>query len=78
MSTIVEHQWLEHAGSMKICSRQGEFELMSINYSGKSGGIIDTVYIFNFSFNMKVFCVFPLKSPHRGDPNKYTQHYLSI
>ena len=25
-------------------------------------------------FNMKVYCVFSLESPHRGDSNKYT-HY---
>ena len=26
----VELQWLEHLGNQKICSRQGEFELMSV------------------------------------------------
>ena len=24
--------------------------------------------------NMKVYCVFLLESPHRGDSNKYTQY----
>ena len=27
-------------GTMKICSRQGQLELMSVNHSAKSGGII--------------------------------------
>ena len=25
---------------------------------------------------MKAFCVFSLKSPHRGDSNEYTQHAI--
>ena len=25
-------------------------------------------------FNMKVYCVFSLESPHRGDSNEYTQY----
>ena len=27
-------------------------------------------------FNMKVSCVFPLESPHRGDSNEYTQYTI--
>ena len=27
-------------------------------------------------YNMKVFCVFSLESPHRGDSNKYTQYTI--
>ena len=27
-------------------------------------------------FNMKVYCVFSLESPHRGDSNEYTQHTI--
>ena len=27
-------------------------------------------------FNMKVFCVFSLESPHRGDSNEYTQYTI--
>ena len=49
---------------MKICSRQGEFELMSINHSAISRGI--TV----------ICCVFSLESPHRGDSNEYTQYTI--
>ena len=32
--------------------------------------------IFSIFFNMKVFCVFSLKSPHRGDSNEYTQYTI--
>ena len=32
--------------------------------------------IFSIFFNMKVFCVFSLESPHRGDSNKYTQYTI--
>ena len=32
---------------------------------------------FRFFFNMKVYCVFSLESPHRGDSNKYTQYTIS-
>ena len=30
--------------------------------------------IFPIFFNMKVYCVFTLESPHRGDSNVYTQY----
>ena len=29
---------------------------------------------FSISFDMKVYCVFSLESPHRGDSNEYTQY----
>ena len=32
--------------------------------------------IFSIFFNMKVFCVFSLESPHRGDSNEYTQYTI--
>ena len=31
---------------------------------------------FSIFFNMKVFCVFSLESPHRGDSNEYTQYTI--
>ena len=34
------------------------------------------MYIFSIFFNMKVFCVFSLESPHRGDSNEYTQYTI--
>ena len=32
--------------------------------------------IFSIFINMKVFCVFSLESPHRGDSNEYTQYTI--
>ena len=32
--------------------------------------------IFSIFFNIKVCCVFSLKSPHRGDSNEYTQYTI--
>ena len=34
--------------------------------------------IFSIFFNMKVYCVFSLESPHRGDSNVYTQYTIFI
>ena len=33
-------------------------------------------YIFSIFFNLNVYCVFSLESPHRGDSNEYTQYIL--
>ena len=33
-------------------------------------------HIFSIFYNMKVYCVFPLESPHRGDSNEYTQYTI--
>ena len=33
--------------------------------------------VFLIFFNMKVYCVFSLESPHQGDSNKYTQYTIS-
>ena len=32
--------------------------------------------IFSIFFNMEVFCVFSLESPHRGDSNEYTLYTI--
>ena len=32
--------------------------------------------IFSIFFNMKVYCVFSLESPHRGDSNEFTQYTI--
>ena len=62
-------------GTMKICSRQGQFEPSRVYYRAKSGGINrDTSSIF---FNMKVYFVFSLESPQRRDSNEYTQYTIS-
>ena len=34
--------------------------------------------IFSICFNMKVYCVFSLESPYRGDSNVYTQYTIFI
>ena len=34
--------------------------------------------IFSIFFNMKVYCVFSLESPHRGDSNVYTLYTIFI
>ena len=45
---------------------------MSVNHSARSGSII--WISFRFSFNLKIWCVSPLESPHRCDSNEYTQY----
>ena len=32
--------------------------------------------IFSIFFYLKVYCVFSLESPHRGDSNEYTQYTI--
>ena len=32
--------------------------------------------VFSIFFNMKVYCVFSLESPQRGDSNEYTQYIV--
>ena len=32
--------------------------------------------IFSILFNMKLYCVFSLESPHRGDSNEYIQYTI--
>ena len=61
-------------GTIKICSKQGRFELISVNHSARSGGI------FSIFLNMRVFCVFSLESHQRSDSrdsNEYTQYTIS-
>ena len=46
---------------------------MRVDNSAMSGGIIRIALIF---YNMKVYCVFTVESPHRGDSNEYTQYTI--
>ena len=46
---------------------------MRVDKSASSGGKISTSLIF---YNMKVFCVFSIESPHWGDSNQYTQYTI--
>ena len=32
--------------------------------------------IFSIFFNIKVYCVFSLESPHRGNSNEYTEYTI--
>ena len=73
MSTFhsrVEPLWIKHLWNHE---NMLENMLMSVNHSTRSGGIIE---IFPIFFNMKVYCVFSLESPHRGDSNEYTQYTI--
>ena len=46
---------------------------MRVDNSARSGGLIRISLIF---YNMKVYCVISLESPHRGDSNEYTQYTI--
>ena len=59
--TTVELQGLETFGTIKICLRQGWFELISVNHSQVRRHNKD---IFSIFYNMEVYCVFSLESPH--------------
>ena len=41
---------------MKICSRQGQFELMSVNQSARLGGII-VIFFLDFLYYEDMLCV---------------------
>ena len=51
------------------------FEPLRVYYRARSGGINRD--IFSMFFSMKVYCVYSLESPQRGDSNKYTQYTIS-
>ena len=53
-------------GTMTICSRQGLFELMTVNRSTRTECKVEISFCFS---NMNVYCVFSLELPHRGDSN---------
>ena len=56
-STTVELQWLENnIGTMKMYLRRGELELMGVNHSARSGGIIVGIS-FQFSLIKSMLCV---------------------
>ena len=46
---------------------------MRVDNNVRSGGIIRISLIF---YNMKVYCVLTLESPHRGNSNEYTQYTI--
>ena len=46
---------------------------MRADNSARSGGFIRISLIF---YNKRVYCVFSVESPHRGDSNEYTQYTI--
>ena len=46
---------------------------MSVNHSIRTGGKVE-IYFRVFFFNMKVYSVVSLESPHPGDSNEYTKY----
>ena len=70
----VELQWLEH-----LWNHENMFEtgvVRAIECYSKLQVRRHNRDIFSIFFNMKVCCVFSLKSPHRGDFNEYIQHTI--
>ena len=49
----------------------GVVRTMSVNHRARPGGIIRISFIF---YNMKIYIVCSLESPHSGDSNEYTQY----
>ena len=73
-SVTVELRWLERAWSHESMYEMGEVrvggcgsELQVGRHSGD---------VFSISCNLKVFCVFSLGSPHRGDSEEHTQYTI--
>ena len=71
----VELQWFEHLWDYKNLSETGVVRAIE--------GLLKTQVrrhnrdTFSFFFNMKVYCVFSLESPQRGNSNEYTQYTIS-
>ena len=71
----VELQWLEHLWDYENLFETGVVRTIE-------GLLLSQVrrhnmVIFSIFFNMKVYCVFSLESPQRGDSNDYTQYTIS-
>ena len=71
----VEHQWLEHLWDHENMFETGVVrvnECLSWRKVSKHNGDL-----FPNLFIIEVYCVFSLKSPHRGDSNVYIQYTIS-
>ena len=55
-------------GTMKICSRQGKFELMSVTHFARSGGLTG-IYLYDFLEYEGMLCI-------RGGSDEYTQYTI--
>ena len=68
--STVEHQWLEHLWDYENVLETGVVRATEgLLLSQVRRHNRDILFIF---FSMKVYCVFSLESPQRGDSNEYT------
>ena len=75
MINTVELQWLEHLWDYENVVETGVVRaIKGLLQSQVRRHNRDILSIF---FNMKVYCVFSLESPQRGDSNEYTQDTMS-
>ena len=75
LSFNIYSQWLEHLWDYKNLSETGVVQ--AIEGLLKSQVRRHNRDTFSFFFNMKVYCVFSLESPQRGNSNEYTQYTIS-
>ena len=70
----VELQWLMHLWNHENMFQTGVVRASeSLSQRQVRRQNRDTFLVF---FNMKVYCVFSLESPHHGDSNEYTQYTI--
>ena len=75
ITSTVGLQWLEHLWDYENLFETGEVrDSEGLLYSQARSYNRDIFWIF---FNMKVYCLFSLESPQRGDSNEYTQYTTS-
>ena len=73
--STVELQWLEHLWDYEnLFETRVVRAIEGLLYSQVRKQNRDIFSIFS---NMKVYCVFSLESPQRGDSNEYTEHTIS-
>ena len=79
--TTVKPQWLEHRW-LVYRHDGGQFELVFECLENSSDSsrkqIFTSIYEVFLFYHENVWCVFSLKSPHRGDFNEYTQHTIIL
>ena len=74
ISYTVELRWLEH-----FWNHENMFEIGGVRANeclSKREIREQNRDILSIFFNIKVWCVFLLESPHRGDSNEYTQYTI--
>ena len=73
LTCTTDLQWLEHLWNHENMFQTGEVQANEC-YCSATEDIIGID--FSSYSNMKVFCVFLLKSPHPGDSYEYTKHTI--